>query len=49
MDIEGLGEQWVWILLDARPDQRPGDIYSLTQEQLVELERMGEMLRRRRS
>lgn len=44
MDIEGLGERWVGILLDRGLIADPGDIYSLTLEQLVELDRMGEKL-----
>jgi DNA ligase (NAD+) len=44
MDIEGLGEQWVWTLLDRGLISDPGDIYSLTEEKLVELDRMGPVL-----
>jgi DNA ligase (NAD+) len=42
MDIEGLGESWCYILLREGLIHDPGDIYSLTKEQLVALERMGE-------
>jgi DNA ligase (NAD+) len=42
MDIEGLGESWCYILLKDGLIRDPGDIYSLTKEQLVALERMGE-------
>ena len=42
MDIEGLGESWCSILLRQGLVKDPGDIYSLTKEQLVTLERMGE-------
>ena len=42
MDIEGLGEQWVAIFLDKGLIKDPADIYSLTQEQLVALDRMGD-------
>ncbi len=44
MDIEGLGEQWISTLLDRGLISDPADIFFLTQEQLVELERMGEKL-----
>lgn len=44
MDIEGLGEQWVAILLDKALIADPADIYGLTKEQLIALERMGEKL-----
>ncbi|KPK47894.1 MAG: hypothetical protein AMJ77_01675 [Dehalococcoidia bacterium SM23_28_2] len=42
MDIEGLGESWCYVLLQEGLVKDPGDIYSLTREQLVSLERMGE-------
>src|SRR3990170_61365 len=42
MDIEGLGEQWCAILLDAGLVKDPADVYSLTKEQLLALPRMGE-------
>jgi DNA ligase (NAD+) len=42
MDIDGLGESWCYILLRNGLIRDPGDIYSLTKEQLVALERMGE-------
>jgi DNA ligase (NAD+) len=42
MDIEGLGESWCDILLRQGLIWDPGDIYSLTKEQLAALERMGE-------
>jgi len=42
MDIEGLGESWCYILLREGLIRDPGDIYSLTKDQLVGLERMGE-------
>ncbi|HET8943322.1 MAG TPA: helix-hairpin-helix domain-containing protein, partial [Dehalococcoidia bacterium] len=44
MDIEGIGEQWVSILLERGLIADPADIYSLTKEQLVEIERMGPVL-----
>ena len=42
MDIEGLGEQMVEKLTAAGLVHDPADLYSLTVEQLVELERVGE-------
>jgi DNA ligase (NAD+) len=42
MDIRGLGESWVYEFLRAGLIQDAGDIYSLTKEQLVQLERMGD-------
>ncbi len=44
MDIEGLGERWVGILLERGLIRDPGDIYSLTPDKLVELDRMGPVL-----
>ncbi|TMB97030.1 MAG: NAD-dependent DNA ligase LigA, partial [Chloroflexi bacterium] len=44
IDIEGLGEQWISNLLEHGLIKDPGDIYSLTKEQLVGLERMGPVL-----
>lgn len=44
MDIEGLGEQWVSNLLEHGLIQDPADLYALTKEQLVKLERMGPVL-----
>ncbi|MFN8035278.1 MAG: NAD-dependent DNA ligase LigA [Acidimicrobiia bacterium] len=41
MDIEGLGEERVAQLVDAGLVSDAGDLYSLEQEQLVALERMG--------
>ncbi len=43
MDIEGLGEERVHQLVQAGLIEDAGDLYSLRQEQLVELERMGEI------
>ncbi|MCA9271164.1 MAG: NAD-dependent DNA ligase LigA, partial [Planctomycetales bacterium] len=42
MDIEGLGEEIVAQLVDAKLVQSYGDLYRLTAEQLTQLERMGE-------
>ena len=44
MDIEGLGEQWVAVLLDAGLIKDPADIYYLTKDKLVALPRMGDVL-----
>jgi DNA ligase (NAD+) len=42
MEIDGLGEQWVWNFLEKGLIANPADLYSLTLEQLTALERMGE-------
>jgi DNA ligase (NAD+) len=42
MDIETLGEKLVFALLKAELVYDPGDLYKLTREQLVALERVGE-------
>ena len=44
MDIEGLGYQWVRILMDQGLISDVADIYTLRQEELIKLERMGETL-----
>jgi DNA ligase (NAD+) len=44
MDMEGLGERWISILLDRGLIKDPADIYFVTKEQLVALERMGDVL-----
>jgi len=44
MDIEGLGEQWCYVLLDKGLIEDPADLYSLTKEELLKLERMGPIL-----
>ena len=44
MDIEGLGEQWCALLLSQGLINDPADIYELTQEQLLRLDRMGPIL-----
>jgi DNA ligase (NAD+) len=44
MDIEGLGEQWCRTLLDQGLVHDVADLYTLQQERLVSLERMGEKL-----
>jgi len=47
MDIEGLGSQWVNVLLREEIVKDSGDLYSLRIEDLVPLERMGEPLARK--
>lgn len=42
MDVEGLGEKLVEQLVDAGLVRRVSDLYRLTKEQLLQLERMGE-------
>ncbi|GGI99867.1 DNA ligase [Alicyclobacillus cellulosilyticus] len=44
MNIEGLGEQWVTQLLARGLVRDPADLYTLTREQLLTLDRMGEKL-----
>ncbi len=44
MDIDGLGEQWCRILIDNGLVSDIADLYFLQKEQLLELERMGELL-----
>ena len=47
MDIEGLGEKWVLNLLDRGLIEDPADLYFLTEDHLVELDRMGPTLARK--
>jgi len=47
MDIEGLGEERVRQLLNAGLAHDAGDVYAVTQEQLVALERTGEISARK--
>ncbi len=42
MDIEGLGEKWVDLLVEADLLHSGADIYQLTKEQLLSLPRMGD-------
>ena len=44
MDIDGLGERWISILLEKGLIKDPAGIYYLTKDQLVALERMGSLL-----
>jgi DNA ligase (NAD+) len=42
LDIEGLGDKLIDQMVEQKLLERPSDIYALTQEQLMDLERMGE-------
>ena len=42
MDIEGLGESMAYQLMNAKLVEDVGDLYKLTKEDLVQLDRMGE-------
>jgi DNA ligase (NAD+) len=44
MEIDSLGEKWVAILIEKGLVSGPDDLYGLTVEQLVTLDRMGETL-----
>ena len=44
MDMDGLGEQWCRVLIDRGLVSDVSHLYSLTQEQLTELDRMGDKL-----
>ncbi len=44
MDIEGLGEQWCRTLMEKGLVKSLADLYSLTKEQLLTLDRMGDKL-----
>lgn len=44
MDIDGVGDQWVKSFLEQEMVTDLGDIYSLTKDKLLGLERMGEKL-----
>ena len=44
MDIDGLGEQWCRIFIDQGLVKDVGDLYELPKEQLLELDRMGDLL-----
>ncbi len=44
MDMDGLGEQWCRVLIDRQLVSDVSDLYSLTQEQLTHLDRMGDKL-----
>src|SRR5438105_13795514 len=42
MDIESVGEKLAWSLIEHKLVYDPGDLYQLTKEQLIALERMGD-------
>jgi DNA ligase (NAD+) len=42
MDIESVGEKLAWSLIEQKLVYDPSDIYKLTKEQLIALERMGD-------
>ncbi|HET8801911.1 MAG TPA: NAD-dependent DNA ligase LigA [Marinobacter sp.] len=42
LDIEGLGDKWIDILVDRQMVKTVADLYRLTREQLTGLERMGD-------
>ncbi|MFB5191719.1 NAD-dependent DNA ligase LigA [Alicyclobacillus fastidiosus] len=44
MNIEGLGEQWIAILLERQMVKTVADLYRLTKPELLTLDRMGEKL-----
>jgi len=44
MNIEGLGGEWIRILVDQGLVKTPGDLYRLTSDPLLKLDRMGEKL-----
>ena len=44
MEIDGLGEQWCEILVDRKLVRNVADIYTVTREQLLCLDRMGQRL-----
>lgn len=44
MEIEGLGSEWVHVMVEKGLLKTPVDLYRLTMEQLLKLDRMGEKL-----
>ena len=44
MDIEGLGPEWIDVLVDKKLISSAADLYGLKKEKLVELDRMGDKL-----
>lgn len=44
MDIEGLGDKWIDQLVEQGLVRTPADLYGLTKEQLLPLDRMGDKL-----
>lgn len=47
MDIEGLGEKWISTFVDNRVIVDVASLYRLTTEQIVSIERMGDLLARK--
>ena len=43
LDVDGVGAKWVEALIDAGRVQSPADLFTLTQEELMGYERMGEV------
>jgi len=41
MDVEGLGPEWIDVLVDRRLVSAPADLYALQKDKLLELDRMG--------
>ncbi|WP_243363337.1 NAD-dependent DNA ligase LigA [Fundidesulfovibrio terrae] len=44
LDIEGVGKRWIEILVERGMVKSPADLFGLTAEDLLELDRMGEKL-----
>ena len=44
LDVQGVGKKWVEQLVDAGRVQSPADLFTLTWEELLTFERMGEVL-----
>jgi DNA ligase (NAD+) len=44
LDIEGVGRRWIEILVDKGIVKSPADLFTLQEEDLLQLERMGEKL-----
>lgn len=47
MDIEGLGEQWIKVFVERGLVKNIADLYSLSEQKIVDLERMGPTLARK--
>lgn len=44
LDIQGIGEKWIIMLMDRGLVKTPADLFKLRKEQLMQLDRMGEKL-----
>lgn len=44
LDIQGMGEKWIAMLIETGMVKTPADIFELTEKQLLSLDRMGEIL-----